>query len=428
MFTRRTAITLLPAGVMAGSHFTFANFALAQTAVDSIKPDPNAAARILKELEAYQNGPSAPYYDAAAPMIRFFARVAGRGDLSKASKSDLREMLSDLKNINDISNVDHVLTMAKKSEAQLGRGLLSLDDKNRLMNEINGQNDKLQQILDKYFGASGTLDSNPISKSDRDTLKQLADEVLKRGCKLATWGRDAFYAAARGYCAYQFVSGVVKDSIAPPATARAYVLGIMADSHNYFALLSYSASPPTPTQPAPAPSTSSAPSTDPLYEYEKQMTNRFPREIYFGSEYGNKDTNKCSFDQFANYYGKIDGNFDQGFRIAEPGGWTQDCGELNNKSVGALSGQLSDRFRDFAPRSGNSENLRVVFDRVIEALNGRVARIKRQKQERDKASGTTSSAATSVQNLPDSDKNDLLPEFKALERMAWGLREMLSKA
>jgi len=281
-------------------------------------------------------------------------------------------------------------------------------------------------MLDKYFGTSGTLDANGFSKADRETLKTLADEVLKRGCKLAAWGKDSYYAAMRGYCAYSFLTALLKDSLAPPATARAYVLGIVSDSQNYFAVLVSQLSPGT-VPPPPPPTTNTgaggqATSGDPLYEYERRETNRFPREIYIGSEFGN-DSNKCKFDQLANYYAKIDGDFDKGFKLS-PGGWTQDCGDLNNKRLSAISTQLSDRFRDFVPTTGNSENLRVMFDRMLEALNARIDRIKRQKLERDKASGAPPPPPPP---LTDSDKTDFLPEFQVMERMAWGMREVLAK-
>lgn len=422
MLTRRSAVTLLPTALMVGANF--GKSALAQIAADPIRPDSGAGAKILSKLQQYQSGATGPYFDAAAPMIRFCSRLAGRTDLTKTQKSELRDMLTELKNVNDISNVDQILTMNKKSEAQLGRGLLTLNDKNRLMSDINRQNEQIQALLDKYFGQGGTIDSNPFSKTDRETLKQLADEVLKRGCKLASWGKDSFYAAMRGYCAYQFVTLLLKDSLAPPATARAYVLGIVADSHDYFAVLvstiAPGSSPPPP--PPPSSSTASTPPTDPLYEYEKRETNRFPKEIYIGSEFGN-DSNKCKFDQLANYYGKIEGDFDKGFKVASSGGWTQDCGELNNKRASAISSQLSDRFKDFAPAAGNSDNLRVIFDRMLAALNSRVDRIKRQKLQRDQANGTP----VQKPDIPDSDKIDFLPELQIMERMSWGMTEVLSK-
>lgn len=360
-------------------------------------------------------------------MIKFCGRLAGRPDLTKTSKGELRDILNDLKNLNDIANVDQILTMNKKSEAQLGRGLLTLNDRNRLMSEINRQNDQIQQLLDRYFSQGGTLDTNPFSKPDRESLKQLADEVLKRGCKLASWGKDSYYAAMRGYCAYSYVTALLKDSLAPTATARAYVSGIISDSQNYFAVLVSSISPsstpaPQPSSPAGAGSGSSGASSDPVFEYEKRETNRFPREIYVGSEFGN-DTNKCKFDQLANYYGRIEGDFDKGFKVASSGGWTQDCGELNNKRASAISSQLSDRFRDFAPTAGNSDNLRVIFDRVVTALNARIDRIKRQKAQRDQAIG----APVPKPELTDTDKTDFLPEFQVMERMAWGMREVLAR-
>jgi hypothetical protein len=425
MITRRSAITLLPTALMMGANF---KSALAQIAIDPIRPDPSAGQTILSKIQQYQNSSVGPYFEAGAPMIKFSSRLAGRTDLTKTSKSELRDMLNDLKSVNDIANVDQILTMTKKSEAQLGRGLLTLNDKNRLMSDINKQNDQIQATLDKYFGQGGTIDTNGFSKADRDTLKQAADDVLKKGCKLANWGKDSYYAAMRGYCAYAFLTALLKDSLSPPATARAYVLGIMSDSQNYFAVLVSSLSPgSTPPPPSSSSNTNTAaggPASggDPIYEYEKRETNRFPKEIYVGSEFGN-DTNKCKFDQLANYYGKIDGDFDRGFKLA-PGGWTQDCGDLNNKRASAISTQLSDRFRDFVPATGNSENLRVIFDRMLEALNSRVDRIKRQKLQRDKANGAPPPPPPP---LSDSDKTDFLPEFQAMERMAWGMREVLSK-
>jgi hypothetical protein len=424
MLTRRSALSLLPTALMAGTHI---RSAFAEVAIDPVRPDPAAGQAILSKLQQYQNSPVGPYFEAAAPMIKFAARIAGRTDLTKTSKSELRDILNDLKNANDIANVDQILTMSKKSESQLGRGLLTLNDKNRLMSEINKENDQIQTMLDKYFGTSGTIDSNGFSKADRETLKQLADEVLKRGCKLSTWGKDSYYAAMRGYCAYSFLTALLKDSLAPPATARAYVINIMSESQNYFAVLvsslSGTAPPPPPPQPPGGNTAGGGPATssDPIYEYEKRETNRFPKEIYIGSEFGN-DTNKCKFDQLANYYGKLEGDFDRGFKMA-PGGWTQDCGDLNNKRASAISTQLSDRFRDFVPSSGNSENLRVVFDRMLEALNQRIERIKRQKLQRDKASG----APPPKPEINDSDKTDFLPEFQIMERMAWGMREVLSR-
>jgi len=421
MLTRRSAFSLLPTALMAG---TSLRSAFAQIAIDPVRPDPAAGQAILSKLSQYQNSQAGPYFEAAAPMIKFVSRIAGRTDLTKTSKSELRDILNDLKNVNDIGNVDQILTMSKKSESQLGRGLLTLNDRNRLMSDVNKENDQIQTMLDKYFGSSGTIDTNGFSKADRETLKQLADEVLKRGCKLSTWGKDSYYAAMRGYCAYSFLTALLKDSASPPATARAYVLNIMSDSQNYFALLVSSLGGSAPLPPPSTGNTAAggpATSDDPIYEYEKRETNRFPKEIYIGSEFGN-DTNKCKFDQLANYYGKIDGDFDRGFKLA-PGGWTQDCGDLNNKRASAISTQLSDRFRDFVPSSGNSENLRVVFDRMLEALNARIDRIKRQKQQRDKASG----APPPKPEVNDADKTDFLPEFQVMERMAWGMREVLSR-
>ena len=57
------------------------------------------------------------------------------------------------------------------------------------------------------------------------------------------------------------------------------------------------------------------------------------------------------------------------------------------------------------------------------ALNARVDRIKRQKLQRDQATG----APVPKPELTDNDKSDFLPEFQAMEKMAWGMREVLSK-
>ena len=84
MLTRRSAISLLPTALMAGTNI---RSAFAEIAIDPVRPDPAAGQAILSKLQQYQNSPAGPYFEAAAPMIKFVSRIAGRSDLTSMSAS-----------------------------------------------------------------------------------------------------------------------------------------------------------------------------------------------------------------------------------------------------------------------------------------------------------------------------------------------------
>jgi hypothetical protein len=241
MLTRRTAITLLPAGLIA--HLNFLDYARADVpTAAAITYNATALHNTLSSLQqwsaAQQPDSTFYFYRAAKLMMEFLDELTtleAVQELSKYPKSRLLELLKNFGKLNEPGIVDHVLTMKKITDDVLDgeRPQNFLDRRNELMITIGARNKRIYDILWNILKAPGPLPPQLYSGSQHEELISLAEDALRKGCQLSAWGKDAYFAAARGYCAFQFVTDLVRQQRTPQRRAQAYVLNIVADSESY---------------------------------------------------------------------------------------------------------------------------------------------------------------------------------------------------
>jgi hypothetical protein len=441
MITRRNAIAMLPAGLLAGS--SFINFARAQTPTPAIKPDPDAARRILAGLDQYSR---TAHYDAAKPIIQFYSRIAvlranaANTKSKNNSKTELAEALAQLNAI--YPPVNTVLEVRKKTDDFVEgdkKRRISPQEKTKLGSEIDIKNSKLGDIWTELFSGSGDFDINKVRAAKGgtatvDRLIALSDEVLKASIDLSNWGPDAFYAMARGYATFQFARHCIRSSRSSPLLARAYTLKVISDSESYFSLraASLTATAPTTSSTSTTPATTATTPAGPIsanarYSVEKDMIDRrFPKEIYLGSELPNPE-NDCARGQIKNHYGKfsVDSSFDNSFKLDGADGWSASActAQLNDRGAEALNGLLGTIFKQFAPTLGTETSFKKTMRDTRDAMNELVRRLKNAKQREDGPVGPT---PTPTPTTPPSADMDAQQEFNVMQQMTSALREVLA--
>lgn len=448
MITRRTALGMLPAGLMAGSSFiSFASAQAPQRA--AVNPMPDAGRRIVGRLEQWRG---TAHYDATKALIESLDRTASlRGvpfstERRRNSKSELAEALGQLNAM--YTPVATVLDIRKKTddiiEFDKRRGLTPAK-KSEFSTKIAINNARITDILTEMFKGGGDFDinkvrSNPGGVAVVNSLIALTEDLLDSSIKLSEWGPDAFYAATRGYVTFQFVRDRIRVGRSSPLLARAYILRIIGDNESYLASKAVAPNAPvastssttsstTSTNPATTATTATQPaSANARYAVEKDMIDRrFPREIYLGSEMPSAD-NACSRGQVKNHYGKFtaDSNFDSTFKLDNTDGWSASAcvAQINDRGAESLNGLLGSIFKQFAPASGTEAGFKKTMRDTRDALNDAIRRLKNAKARED---GQTVPTPTPTPTTPPPASDmDAQQEFTVMLKMTAALREMLA--
>jgi hypothetical protein len=448
MISRRDAIAMLPAGLMAGS--SFINFASAQTAIPAIKPDPDVARRILSSLDQYNK---TAHYDAVRPLIQFYSRLAVLrldADNRKSKLNTKAELTDALTQLNAIYQpVNTVLDIRKKTDDIIEtdkKRRLTPQEKTKLGSEIDIKNSKMGDIYAEMFTGSGEFDVAKVKAGKGgtatiDRLIAMSDEVLKASIDLSTWGPDAFYAMARGYATFQFARHCIRSSRSSPLLARAYTLKVISDSESYFSLRAASLTAVAPVTPS---TTTSAPATtattppqaitaNSRYAVEKDMIDRrLPKEFYLGSELPNPENN-CARGQIKNHYGKFsaDSSFDGGYKLDGGDGWSaSECtSQLNDRGAEAWNGLLGNIFKQFSPSLGTETSFKKTMRDSREAMNSLAQRLKAAKDREDGVSrppASTPQPPTPPSSPSSSPEKDAQQEFNVMQQMTSALREVLA--
>jgi hypothetical protein len=439
MITRRTALGMIPAGLMAGS--SFISFARAQPLQKAaINPLPDAGRKIIGRIEPYKG---TAHYDATRALIESLDRVAGlRGvpfstERRRNSKGELTEVLAQLNAM--YAPVTTVLDIRKKTddiiETDRMRGLTPAK-KSEFGVKIAVNNARITDLLTDMLKGSGDFDINKIRSNQSgvtavNNLISLTEDLLDSSIKLCEWGPDAFYSAVRGYVTFQFVRDRIRVGRSSPLLARAYVMKIIGDNESYLARRAASLTAPTPTTSATPTTTATTPapalSANARYAFDKDMIDRrFPKEIYLGSEMGTRE-NGCDRNQLINHYGKFtaDSNFDTGFRLEGNDGWSaSSCtSQINDRGAEAMNGLLGSIFKQFAPAMGSEPGFKKTMRDTRDALNEMIRRVKAAKAREDGQAAPPTTTPTPAQSNPES---DVQTEFNIMQQMASALREMLA--
>lgn len=441
MITRRTALTMLPAGLMAGS--SFINFASAQAPQRAaINPAPDAGRRIIGRLEQWRG---TAHYDATRALIESLDRTAAlRGtpfavERRRNSKSELNEALAQLNSM--YTPVTTVLDIRKKTDDAIEidkKRSLTPAKKSEFSTKIAVANARITDMLAEMFRGGGDFDVNKVRSTPGgvaavNALISLTEDLLDSSIKLSEWGPDAFYSATRGYVTFQFVRDRIRVGRSSPLLARAYILRIIADSESYFSLRGASLTAPPPVTPAPTtPGTTASTPAQPItansrYAIEKDMIDRrFPKEIYLGSEMPTAD-NGCARGQVKNHYGKFTANstFDGTFKLDGADGWSASgcVAQINDRGAESMNGLLGSIFKQFAPASGSEAGYKKTMRDTRDAMNDLIRRLKNAKAREDGTLPTTPTTPTTP--LPASDM-DAQQEFNVMQQMTSALREMLA--
>jgi hypothetical protein len=443
MITRRSAIAMLPAGLLAGS--SFLSLARAQAPQKAaINPIPDAGRKLVGRIEQWRG---TAHYDATKALIEALDRTASlRGipfatERRRNSKSELQETLSQLNAM--YTPVTTVLDIRKKTddtiELDKRRGL-SPAKKSEFSTKIAINNARISDLLSAMFSGGGDFDINKI-RSGKDgsaainNLISLTEDLLDASIKLSEWGPDAFYSAARGYVTFQFVRDRLRVGRSSPLLARAYILRIIGDSESYFALRagSLTATPATTLTSSTGPGTTATTGAAPLtansrYAFEKDMLDkRFPKEIYLGSEMPSRE-NGCERNQIINHYGKFtaDSSFDTTFKLEGADGWSASgcIAQINDRGAEAMNGLLGPIFKQFAPAGGTEAGFKKTMRDTRDALNDLIRRVTNAKKREDGQVGSTPlPASTTPPSNPDADAQQ---EFTVMQQMTSALREMLA--
>ena len=445
MITRRSAISMLPAGLMAGS--SFFSLARAQDGSPALKYDPSAARKIRDSLDPYAKTPiGQPHYEATKPIIDFYALIANlfinpsNQKTRMNSKSELAAAQIALNKI--FEPVDTILTMPKKTDEVImndGRRHLLPSERTKYSTQIITNNTNLKNIMDEQFAGSGDFDVAKMrqTKSGQaafDKWLALTEDLFRASIELSKWGDDAFYAIARGYATYQFSRLCLRQGRSPLLLARAYTMKVLADSESYFALKSANLDATPATIPSPVSGVSQTPPagvtayTKYAVEKDKFDAGRFPREIYLGSDLESADGG-CRRGQVKNYYGKFssDSNFDNShpaFRVEGDGVFATDCSsELNERGAEALNGWFARRLKDFPIKDGSMQSFRKRMNDITEAVNQHIRSLKTQKDKEVSSQPQTQPTQTQP---PPSGQDAIREECKVMQQMTAALREVLA--
>lgn len=443
MITRRSAIAMLPAGLMAGS--SFFSLASAQTPQRAaISPQPDAGRKLIQKIEPWKG---TPHYDATRALIESLDKVAGlRGapfstERRRNSKSELADVLNQIngmytpvttamdirKKVDDYIETDkqRALTPAKKSE---------------FSTKIAISNARISDILTELFKGGGDFDINKF-KGSRDggnainNLISLSEDLLDMSVKLSEWGPDAFYAPTRGYVTFQFVRDRIRVGRSSPQLARAYVMKILGDDESYLSqrAANLTATPITPPTTSTGTGTTATTPATPItanarYSFEKDMIDkRFPKEIYLGSEMASRE-NGCERNQIKNHYGRFtaDSSFDNTFKLDGSDGWsvTGCVAQINDRGAEAMNGLLGSIFKQFGPTTGTEAGFRKTMRDTRDAMNDLIRRVTNAKKREDGANPTPTPTPTPTPSgNPDADAQQ---EFGVMKQMTSVLREMLA--
>lgn len=241
MFTRRTAIAMLPASLLFRPALANRNDCSPANSCDlpySYRPDtpngPDGAYKDISDrLSEYNIDDKviSSHYNASIKMISF---------INKLSDPKTRPVaMANLEHFTTLCQpeyVDRVLTLRKITEDEFDRAI-DLDRRNRLMIDIGAANKYLSDSLKKYQPGNSDIQLKALSAKLCHDLRNTAKEALWKGWQLSRWGYDAFYAAARGYCAFQFITELLGPGNANKtqneARVRAFILAILDESQSY---------------------------------------------------------------------------------------------------------------------------------------------------------------------------------------------------
>jgi len=433
MITRRKAIAMFPAGIVAGS--SFFRLAEAEPVVPIIRANPNAAREIMAKID--QTGRT-PHQDATKALIDSYIRIANLRISAADSRSklntrqDLRDALEQQGAMHTAVNI--VIDMRKKTDDIIdsekdpyGRRLSS-PDKSKIASSIIIKNNSMKEILtDLLSGPPGEFDNRKVAPTKIYQLHSISEDLLKAGRDLATWGPDTFYAMARGYATFQFIRYCIRDSQGGSSSilARAYTMKVIGECESYFALRSASLTAAAPAQTGTTPTTT--PTTGQLswterYEVEKDMIDkRFPKQIYLGSQIGRETRCESSGRRIKNYYGTFtqESSFDRGFRMDDV--VASECtNTINDKGASAMNNLLSGATKFPTPTQGSPDHFRQAMHDVEKGINDHIKFLKTQ---RDKENPQT--PATTTTTAP-ATGDDVIAEFKTMQQMAAALRETLA--
>ncbi len=434
MITRRTALAMLPAGFMAGS--SFMSLARAQPLQPTFRPNPQAAREILTRVD--QAGRTA-HHEATKALIQSYIRVASLRNAAADSRSRLNSK-DDLRSALEQHDAMHwavkvALDSRKKTDEIIDKEKdphgrrISESEKIKLGSIVDIKNNELKQTLAEILAGPGDFDIKKAQPAKISRLNLLAEDLLRAGRDLSTWGPDAFYAMARGYAMFQFVRYCLRTGPGGTRTtsslilARAHTLKVIADSESYCAHRAASLAAPPPTLPTPVAtgSTSGDVTWTERHDVEKMLIDRhFPKEVYLGSQVGRETRCDEPGRRIRNFYGTFTStsSFDRGFKME--GVSVSDCAPtINDRRREALNNILSDRLKFPGPSSGNSEQFREIMRGVEESLNAHIRFLKRQKEKENPPS-----EKPPQQTPPGAD--DVSREFTTMQQMAAALREVLA--
>lgn len=435
MITRRSALAMLPAGLMASS--SFMGLARAQPLQPTFRPNPQAAREILTRVD--QAGRTA-HHEATKALIQSYIRVAGLRNAAADSRSrlnskdDLRSALEQHDSMHWAVKV--ALDSRKKTDEIIDKEKdphgrrISESEKIKLGSVVDIKNNELKQALAELLAGSGDFDLKKAQQQKIARLNLLAEDLLRAGRDLSSWGPDAFYAMARGYAMFQFVRYCLRTGSGGTRTtsslilARAHTLKVIADSESYCAHRAASLAAPPPTLPTPPPATGSTPGEvtwTERHDVEKMLIDRyFPKEVYLGSQIGRETRCDEPGRRIRNFYGTFTNtsSFDRGFKME--GVSVSDCeATINARRREALNNVLSDRLKFPGPASGNAEQFREIMRSAEESLNAHIRFLKRQKEKENPPNEKPS-------QQPPAGADDVSREFTIMQQMAAALREALA--
>jgi hypothetical protein len=343
-------------------------------------------------LECLKNDLAAildPYCEATLALITFIGRLAPTSTSISSPNCD-SDMISRIADMN--LKVNTAIDMHKYSDRILDRlRRISHKDKSAYSTRSDINIRYIIDILTRYFSRDGKYNSGSSPIIHHRELVVLASEVLDLGYKLSDWGVDAgFLTAARGYSIYQFVLNCIRRHDANPMGARAYSVRIAAESESYFAVVGERF---RGVGPRPA-----------LHrlEVERLMIDGvpgtgygggFPKKIYLGSNHyfradyfsGVPDIRQCPDGEIRNFYGEIEGRFDDVPAFKPKGPIIFECaGVINAKRYESINALLTQRLLLLGPDGSKSRvDYGLMLDNIVNGINSHIARIKREKDRED---------------------------------------------
>jgi hypothetical protein len=417
VINRRTAPILLLAGILASANLV--SLARAEPATPGRTAGPSVRTNIppcsgntdnrtvtnltdvLSCIAPYSDAPTSTkyHYQATLELINFIDRIDRCTPSHPISSSELLDMLTKIKDINE--KVNTALGTPKDSDywvldrddppsvlLRYKNRIISPAVKSKKMSESDLAVKQIIAILSPYLARQGlnVSESGPVYGPN---LHHLAEIVLNLGNDLFEWGMDAYLAPARGYAIYQFVHNCAVSRRASLKIARTYAVRTAAQSEQYFSMQIEKLASLRP----PRPKLRRWENDKLLIEGGIGAGGGFPKDIYLGtnvpantsfgrpgSECARNDPNKS----VENWYGKL--KYDDKIWASWPAppltGFSldsvrSDCAaNINTLNLGAINTLMTKRLEGLGPTADldqTSAELRIQL--ISNAINNHISRI-----------------------------------------------------